>query len=88
MISVTELFLELYNWFDAGGFYDLKLHVVSLEVVALRCVIGGDSLLAEQPCADNTDTVPLKTRLHGAISNMTATSHLCLLLWFFFFSQE
>jgi len=66
----------------------LKLHVVSFEVVALCCVSGSANILAEHPYTDNTDTVPLQTRLRGAISNMTATSHLCLLICLFVFSQE
>lgn len=59
----------------------LKLHVVSFEVVALWSA----NISAGHPYADNTDTVLLyySTRLQGAISNMTATSHLCLLLYFF-----
>jgi hypothetical protein len=61
----------------------LKLHVVSFEVVTLCCVIGGASILTEHPYTDNTDTVPLQKRLQGAVPNMTATTHLCLLLCFF-----
>ena len=53
----------------------LKLHVVSFEVVAVCCVTGGANILAEHPYTDNTHTVLLQTRLHGAIS-MTTTSHL------------
>jgi len=45
---------------------------------------GGANISVEHPYTDNTDSVLLQTRLHGAISNMTATSHLCLLLCFFF----
>ena len=52
----------------------LKLHVVPFEVVAVCCVTGGANILAEHPYTDNTHTVLLQTRLHGAIS-MTTTSH-------------
>ena len=69
----------------------LKPHVVSLEVVALCCVIGSGNILVEHPYTDNTDTVLLYycTRLQGAVPcHIQHDRNITFMLFDFFFHRK